>query len=705
MNIELFNRLKERLDITLMHRTPCIMQTEAAECGLACIAMIIGHYGSKIDLSSLRQSHEISSQGATLARLIQITKEEDLNTRPLSLDLDELQELKLPCILHWDFNHFVVLISVNSTRAVLHDPAFGRRTVSIKELSEHFTGVALEVWPKAEFTKREQTSRIQLYKLLSSVQGIWSFLGKILLLSVAIESIGLLIPVGTQMVMDHVLVAEDRDLLTVICLSLLTLTVLKTVIGMFRTWSTLVAGVLVNVQWRFGLFNHMIHLPLAYFEKRQVGDIQSRFGSLDALQKAFTENVVQLVMDTIMVLSLLVMMIFYGKWLIAVVLGFTLIYAGLRIVTYNFYRQATEERILKEAKANSHFMESLYGMGTLKTLGIAEHRTQSWLNQSIDAINAGIRISRFDFAFSGANGLIATLDQIVILWLGATAVLDHSMTLGMFVAFNAYRGQFSDRIGNVINTTLQLRMLRLHSERISDISNQEPEHYEKENTLLQRAPSVDLRLDHMSFQYDNASPMIFDAFSLDIKSGESVAIIGPSGQGKTTLMKIMSGLMQPTRGEVLINGQSLSHIGINNYRSITASVLQDDKLFAGSIHENIAAFNGEISREQVIACAMHAHIHDEIMAMPMGYETLVGELGGSLSGGQKQRIMIARALCKVPRIIFFDEATSHLDTINESAINDSIRQLKITRVIIAHRQSTIDSADRIVDLSKPQLPQ
>lgn len=704
MNIELFKRFKERLDITLLRRTPCIMQTEAAECGLACIATIVGHYGSKIDLSSLRQSHEISSQGATLARLIQIAKAENLNARPLSLDLDEITELKLPCILHWDFNHFVVLVSVNKTRAIIHDPAFGRRTVGIKELSEHFTGVALEVWPKAEFTKREQRSRIQLYKLLSSVQGIWTFLGKILFLSVAIEGIGLLIPVGTQMVMDHVLVAEDRDLLTVICLSLLGLTVLKTIIGMFRTWSTLVAGVMVNVQWKFGLFNHMIHLPLSYFEKRQVGDVQSRFGSLDALQKAFTENVVQLVIDTIMVLSLLIMMIFYGKWLVVVVVGFTLIYAALRILTYNFYRQATEERILKEAKANSHFMESLYGIGTLKTLGIAEHRTQSWLNQSIDAVNAGIRISRFDFAFSGANGLISTLDQIVILWLGATAVLDHSMTLGMFVAFNAYRGQFSDRIATVINTSLQLRMLRLHSERIADISNQDPEHYEKENTLLQRAPSVDLRLENLSFQYDNASPMIFDNFSLEIKSGESVAIIGPSGQGKTTLMKIMSGLMQPTRGEVLINGQSLTKIGLNNYRSVTASVLQDDKLFAGSIHENIAAFNGEISREQVMACAVHAHIHEEIMAMPMGYETLVGELGGSLSGGQKQRVMIARALCKMPRIIFFDEATSHLDTQNEGAINDSIRQLEVTRIIIAHRQSTIDSADRVVDLSKVAKP-
>lgn len=700
MNTNFLTFLTRRLDVKLMRRTPCIMQTEAAECGLACLATLLSHYGSRIDLSNLRQRHGISSQGATLGHLIEIARAESLDTRPLSLDMDNLPRLRLPCILHWDFNHYVVLLAINGTRAILLDPALGRRKVGIRELSHHFTGVALEVWPRADFTKKSERSRISLPRLLDSVQGIWRFLGRILCLSIAIEAINLLIPVGTQMVMDHVLVAEDHDLLTVICLSLLVLTLMRTLLGMFRGWSALVAGVLVNVQWRFGLFNHMIHLPLTYFEKRQVGDVQSRFGSLDALQKAFTDNIVQLVIDAIMVTGLFLMMACYGGWLAAVVIAFTLLYVALRALSYAPYRQATEEHILKEARANSHFMESLYGMGTLKSLGLADQRTQSWLDRCIETINAHLRIARMDLLFSGTNGLIMTLEQITVLYLGATAVLDHTMTLGMFVAFNAYRGQFADRIAAVINAVLQLRMMRLHSERIADIASEPPEATAPKHHWLAQAERVDLRLERLSFQYDKASPMILDDISLDVVSGESIAIVGPSGQGKTTLIKIMSGLMPPTRGEVLVNGQPLSRLGLNNYRAITASVMQEDKLFAGSLHDNIAAFRDDVERDGVIRSARLAHVHDEIMAMPMGYDTLVGELGGSLSGGQRQRVIIARALCCNPRIIFFDEATSHLDTANEQAINDAISSLKITRIIIAHRQSTIDSADRIVRLSE-----
>lgn len=699
MNADFLNYIKEKLDIKLLHKTPCILQTESAECGLACLAMVISFFGSKVDLSSLRQTHGSSAQGVTLGKMIEIAKEESLNARALSLDINELSELKLPCVLHWDFNHFVVLTRIQKSYVVIHDPATGRRKISFKELSQHFTGVALEFWPRTDFVKKERSERISILSLLSSVKGIWKFIGRIAFLSIIIEAISLLIPAGTQMVMDHVLIAKDHDLLTVICLSLLAMTVLKMLVGTFRGWNLLVAGTLVNVQWRFGLFNHLINLPVAYFEKRQVGQVQSRFNSIDELQRSFTDNIVQLFIDTIVVIGLLTMMFFYGKWLVIIALGFTLIYITFRVVTYNFYRQAVEENLVKEAKANSHFMESLYGINTIKALDLAEQRTQTWFNQTIDAVNAFIRVSRFNLIFSGINGFVMIIEQIAILYFGASAVLDQAITIGMYIAFSEYRGQFSERISAAINSLLQMRMMGLHSERIADIANENSEARTKNTVLDHGVQSVDLKLKDISFQYDQHTPFIFENLSLEVQPGESVAIVGPSGMGKTTLIKIMSGLMQPTSGELLVNGLPLSKIGLNHYRKISASVLQEDKLFAGSIHDNIAAFRDDVSRELVIESAIRANIHNDIMAMPMGYETFLGELGGTLSGGQRQRLMIARALCKLPRIVFFDEATSHLDVENEKAINDSIRSLSITRIIIAHRRSTIESADRIIDIT------
>jgi ATP-binding cassette subfamily B protein RaxB len=300
--------------------------------------------------------------------------------------------------------------------------------------------------------------------------------------------------------------------------------------------------------------------------------------------------------------------------------------------------------------------------------------------------------------FTGGNTLIATLDQILLLWLGAVQVIDGHMTLGMFVAFNLYRGQFSDRMGNLLNMLLQLRMLSLHAERIADIALTGTEKIQPARALLKPGAPAELAVHNVSFQYDALSAPLITDLNFTVSPGESLAITGPSGKGKTTLMKIMAGLLLPTAGEVRLNGLDINTVGVNNYRSCIACVLQDDTLFAGSIAENIAGFDEPKEMEHLLECARRSHIHEDIMRMPMGYDTLISELGSSLSGGQKQRLLIARALYRRPAILFLDEATSHLDSDNESHINASIQTLNITRVIIAHRPSTIASADRVMRL-------
>ncbi|MDH8470801.1 peptidase domain-containing ABC transporter [Klebsiella pneumoniae] len=691
-------RMINQLDMRWRRRVPVIHQTETSECGLACLAMICGHFGKNIDLISLRRKFNLSARGANLAGINSIAEQLGMVTRALSLELDELGALKTPCILHWDFSHFVVLVSVKRNRYVLHDPARGRRNVGLEEMTRYFTGVALEVWPGSEFSEETTQNRIQLRSLINSIYGIKSTLAKIFCLSVVIEAINLVMPVGTQLVMDHAIPAGDRGLLTLISAGLMFFILLRAATGMLRAWSSLVMGTLINVQWQSGLFNHLLRLPLAYFERRKLGDIQSRFGSLDTLRATFTTSVVGAIMDSIMVVGVFVMMLLYGGYLTWIVLGFTTVYVLIRLVTYGYYRQISEETLVRGARASSYFMETLYGIATVKIQGMAERRGTHWLNLKIDAINSGIKLTKMDLFFGGINTFVAACDQVAILWLGTSLVIDNQMTIGMFVAFGSFRGQFSDRVASLTNFLLQLRMMSLHNERIADIALHEKEEKKPELDIVADMTPVSLETTDLSYRYDSQSAPVFSGLYLSVTPGESVAITGTSGAGKTTLMKVLCGLFEPDSGKVLVNGTDIRQLGINNYHRMIACVMQDDRLFSGSIRENICGFSEEMDEAWMIECAWASYIHDVIMKMPMGYETLIGELGEGLSGGQKQRIFIARALYRRPGILFMDEATSSLDTESERFVNVAIRNMNITRVIIAHRETTLRTVDRTISI-------
>ncbi|ENG82451.1 colicin V export peptidase/ABC transporter CvaB, partial [Escherichia coli] len=628
-----FRQIINLLDLRWQRRVPVIHQTETAECGLACLAMICGHFGKNIDLIYLRRKFNLSARGATLAGINGIAEQLGMATRALSLELDELRVLKTPCILHWDFSHFVVLVSVKRNRYVLHDPARGIRYISREEMSRYFTGVALEVWPGSEFQSETLQTRISLRSLINSIYGIKRTLAKIFCLSVVIEAINLLMPVGTQLVMDHAIPAGDRGLLTLISAALMFFILLKAATSTLRAWSSLVMSTLINVQWQSGLFDHLLRLPLAFFERRKLGDIQSRFDSLDTLRATFTTSVIGFIMDSIMVVGVFVMMLLYGGYLTWIVLCFTTIYIFIRLVTYGNYRQISEECLVREARAASYFMETLYGIATVKIQGMVGIRGAHWLNMKIDAINSGIKLTRMDLLFGGINTFVTACDQIVILWLGAGLVIDNQMTIGMFVAFSSFRGQFSERVASLTSFLLQLRIMSLHNERIADIALHEKEEKKPEIEIVAHMGPISLETNGLSYRYDSQSAPIFSALSLSVAPGESVAITGASGAGKTTLMKVLCGLFEPDSGRVLINGIDIRQIGINNYHRMIACVMQDDRLFSGSIRENICGFAEEMDEEWMVECARASHIHDVIMNMPMGYETLIGELGEGLSGG------------------------------------------------------------------------
>ncbi|WP_163304623.1 MULTISPECIES: peptidase domain-containing ABC transporter [Enterobacter] len=704
MSKRAFKTLLGQLDLHLRSRVPLVHQTESSECGLACLAMICNHYGKNSNLISLRQQFNLSARGTTLAGMKEIAEQLGLASRCLSLELHELNSLKIPCILHWDFNHFVVLVGVKQNRVILHDPARGRRTINLEEMSQYFTGIALEVWPGSTFTEEQESHHFSLKALAAKVHGLKGTLAKIFFYSLIIESINLLIPIGTQLALDHAIPAADVGLLTLICIGLLLFTFLRLALSALRSWSSLLMTTLINVQWQSGLFSHLLRLPLSYFERRKLGDIQSRFGSLNTLRETFTSSIVGALIDGTMLIGVVIMMALYGGWLTGVVMCFTALYVLIRLMTYSTYRELSEEILVRDARTRSYFMETLYGIATIKMQGFSERRSIHWLNLEIDTINTEIKITKMDLLFGGVNSLITACEQIAMLWLGSRLIIDNDITIGMFIAFGVFREQFADRVWSLTNFLTKLRMMHLHNERVADIALNTQEKKKPDREILNTMKPVALEINALSYRYDDHSAAVFRGLSFQVLAGESVAITGPSGAGKTTLMRVLCGLFEPQTGSVMIDGNDIQQLGLNNYRKIIGCVMQDDKLFSGSIRENICGFDENADYEWMEECARASFIHGAIVKMPMGYDTLVGELGEGLSGGQKQRIFIARALYRKPGILFMDEATSALDEESETYVNQAIKKLNITRIIIAHRQSTIASVERVIRLM-PQTEQ
>lgn len=698
MKIEKIKQVFQKLDLSFNNKVPFIHQAESSECGLACLSMICGFYGKNIDMMTLRQKYRISSRGINLKDITIIAKRLGLTSRALSVDLQSIKSLRLPVIIHWDFNHFVVLVKVTSTKVVIYDPASGPRKMNISELSQHFTGVVLETWPSSEFKEETIQKKLGLRMLINSVHGIKKVLLNVFLFSFIIELIGILIPIGSQLVIDHVIPVNDKQLLMLICIGIIFFILFRTFVAILRSWALLVLNTLIEIQWKISLFSHLMQLSLDYFERRKLGDIQSRFLSVDTLRNIFTTNIVGIIIDSIITLGILTVMTIYNVKLTLFVVAFLLVYVSVRLFTYQYYKRLSEDEILRDARVNSHFMESLYGIVTIKMQGIRVKRENYWLNLVIDKVNSSIKLKKMNIFFDSVNTLIISLEQVFFLWLGVIFIIDSKITMGMFFAFGLLRTQLSNRVTSLTDYILELRMLSIHSERVSDIALNEVYHDETDSFRYENKQSASLEVKKLIYSYDGQSRPIFDGLDINIRSGESVAIVGSSGVGKTTLLKILSGLIKQDSGEILIDNINIKQLGLNNYQKIISCVMQEDKLFSGSLEENICGFSDNIDRNWMIECANNADIHHIIMAMPMQYETLIGELGEGLSGGQKQRLFIARALYRKPSILFMDEATSHLDNQSEEKINLAIKKLSITRIIVAHRESTILSADRVIHL-------
>ncbi|WP_440056859.1 peptidase domain-containing ABC transporter (plasmid) [Pseudoalteromonas sp. T1lg65] len=704
-----------KLNFSINKSVPILLQSEIAECGLASLAMVANYHGHKLDMAAMRKRYSANLKGMSLQQVIEVGDSLGLASRALQCPLDEVHKLQTPCILHWDMNHFVVLTKVSGkgsgAKFSINDPAVGKRTLTTEEFSKHFTGVCLELTPTSKFEVKEEKAQMKFTQLWSSMSGLKSGLVKLIGLSLVLQLFALMTPYYMQWVVDEVLISFDQPLLTVLAIGFALIAIISVITNAVRSWLILRLSSLLNMQMGVNLLRHLLRLPMCYFESRHVGDIVSRFGSLAQIRERITTGFVETLVDGVMAITVLVMMALYSLKLTAVVLAAIALYTLVRLALYRSLHQATEEMIQASAKEQSNFLENIRGMQTIKLFGNESQRQGIWQNRYAEVINSEIRLGRLNISFDSFNKLLFGLENVLVIYFAAVMVMANSLTVGMVLAFIAYKGQLTTRFANLIEQIIQFKMMRLHLDRISDIALTEQEanregaatYLANESPQEGDTPKGQLTLENICFSYSEEHTPILNNVNLVLNAGDAIAITGASGAGKTTLMKIMLGLLQPTSGKVLLDGKDITQLGLKNYRKQIAAVMQDDTLLAGSIADNISFFDPQPNYLQIEQCAHLAVIHDDIANMTMGYNSLVGDMGANLSGGQVQRLLLARALYQSPCILFMDEATSHLDKDNEAKISEQVQHLSITRIMIAHRQETINMAEQVYHLEGGNL--
>ena len=679
--------ITEKLNFSSKKKLPIILQSEAAECGLTCICMISTFHGHKIDLFSLRRKYPISLKGATLKQLVNIASQMKLSGRPLKVELNQLKSLNTPAILHWDLNHFVVLKEVKKKAIVIHDPAKGEVIVPFDVASKSFTGIALELRPTEDFVEKDDELKLGLGVLWKSITGLKRSLFQIITLSIVIQLLALLAPYFIKLVVDNVVITGDRSFLLVLGIGFSLLILLKIFTEAFRSWVIVYLRTTLGIQLVSNLFRHMLRLPMSWFGKRFIGDITSRFNSLEYIKQLLSGGFVEGVIDV------------FSPSLAIITVSAVSLYTLSRILIFQPMRNHTKEKLQLKAVSDGLFYEAVRSVQPVKIFSGEAIRQSKLENSNADWMNADIKLGKLTIAYTSLKDLLQGMEYVLLVWLGAYLVLDSTMTLGVLFAFLAYRMQFTYSAQILLDKIFEWRMMGLHLSRIADIALEEQEQYLESDYPELDNVEGEIEVKNVSYRYNENEPYIFENLSLTIQAGECVALIAPSGFGKTTLLKIMMGLIQPSSGSIHIDSKDITQIGLRNYRNLTSAVMQGDDLLSGSLGDNISFFSIEQDMDRLERVAKDAFIFDDINRMPMGFHSLAGDMGSTLSGGQVQRVLIARALYKKPKILFLDEASSALDSNTEKQINSVLKNLGITRIMISHRQETIQMADRIIDLA------
>jgi len=680
-------------------KLPIYLQSEVAECGLTCVTMVACYHGFKTNMLAMRQKYPAGLQGITVKQLVNIASDIGLSARVLKLDLGQLAKVKKPAILHWNFNHFVTLAAVNNKGIVIHDPARGRLKLAWHQVSESFTGIAIELVPAADFVQKDERIKMPLRHFIGRVDGLWASLSKIFFIAILLQILLLLSPYYIRVVIDQGILVEQSGFLWSVFIGFLLVLLLSAVAQIMKSAAIMYLDKSLSFQVKANIQRHLLHLPLSFFENRHVGDIKSRFEAFNEVQRLISRGFITALVDGLLSITTLLIMFHYQSSLALVALSFLAFAYACRFVLTNKENEYLEQSLTKHAKENSHFIETIRAILPIKCFAKEHNRLSGWMNLYADTLNANIQREKLIITADILQDVTTKLEYLVIVLVGAHFILDNSLSLGMFLAFLAYRQLFADSAQSLLDNLLRFRIAGTYLRRMSDIVMQTPEQEHVVSALSVDAVLGALEVKDLSFRYSDNLPWLYQNLSFQVAAGESVVIVGRSGLGKTTLLKLVTGLIQPQQGALLLDGVPVRNIGFRQFRQLCATVMQNDQLLNGSLLENITFFEANPDVEMVKEAIRGAAIWEEIQAMPMGLHSQVGDLGSSLSGGQKQRILLARAFYAKPKILFLDEATSHLDHLTEQQVNQYLKQKKITRISVAHRHETIAAADRIIDLS------
>lgn len=682
-------------------KLPVLLQAEAAECGLVCLAMICQYHGKLTSVSNMRKNFPISGHGLNLQDLSRFAEKLGFSARALSLELDEANQLTLPCIIHWNFDHFVVLKKVSRKYVLIHDPAVGEVKVSHSLFSKQFTGVALELETSSSFCKTDKTHQaLGLVDFVAKSKGLYSGLLQIFWLSLFLQLFVLASPFYVQTVVDAALMKGDTDLLVILAIGFTILVLLQVGTGFIRDFASLRLSNIVSYQMASNLFTHLIQLPVNYFSARHMGDVVSRFGSQDKVREMLTNGVVTVLIDGLLAITTVVVLFIYSTKLALIVVSVVFVYCLIRYVFYQPLKLLSQQSLVTKAHLDSHFMESIRAIQIIKLYEKESWRKNRWLNLLASNINANIKIGAWQVSYGSVNTLLFGLENILVIYLAAKMVMANEMSLGMLYAFISYKMRFVTSINNLVNQFVSFKMLDVHLARMEDIVFTP---VDKANPNAVQYPEVQpyksrrLEVRDLSFRYGENEQYVFQHLNFIIEAGQTVAITGASGCGKSTLIKCLMGLLTPTQGKILVDGIPIQDVA--DYRQSIAGILQDDQLLSGTLMENITCFDSEPNETHAFDVTRMVNLHEEINQMPMQYNTLINDLGAGISGGQSQRLILARALYRRPGILFMDEATSNLDGDNERSISQRIKSLNITRVLVAHRQETISIADHQIDMN------
>lgn len=686
-------------------RVPVVLQQDPTECAAASLAMLLGHHGRATSLDECRTLVGSGRDGASAQSIVQAARSVGLVARGFACDAGSIPHDVLPVIAHWRPNHFVVVERLRPQGADIVDPAFGRRHVVEREFRAQFSGLVLTFAPGEGFVPRSDAPRFtwrHYVRELWNAPGTRAGLSQVLLASIALQVLGLALPMLTRFVVDDFLARPGTDLLEMLLAGAVAWVVAHAFVTYLRSVVLLRLRNRLDAHVMLRFFRHLLALPFPYFQTRTTGDLLSRASSNSMLREIFTAQSVSMLLDGILVVTYVILLWVSAPLFGALALGVALIQAlVIHFATGRMTRLAHDD-LRTQAHEQSYLVEVLSGVATVKAAGAEERAVEHWTERFHAQLVASSRRGHFSAVIETALGALRMAAPLLLLLLGARMVTNGELSLGTMLALNALAAMFLAPVTTLLANAQNLQVVGAHLERLGDVLLAKPEQDGRTRSAVESA-RVPIVLRDVSFRYAPASALVLRDVSLSIEPGTKVAFVGPTGSGKSTLGYVILGMLAPSSGAVLAGGRPLDELDLGAWRRRFGVVLQDSALFAGTVRENIAFHDPTLADEVVVQAAKTACIHDEISAMPLGYDTVLAEGGSGLSGGQKQRIALARALARAPDVLFLDEATSHLDTRTEAAIEENLLRVGCTRLVIAHRLSTIRDADRIFVLSSGKL--